>query len=98
MLILADSSESVRDSFGGKMTDPDCCFSWTNLPRPGALVPVPVSATGEISLEVSGLLNSDKTLDTVTSSDFLTIGFYEFDVYGNGVLLANDGHKYHFQP
>jgi hypothetical protein len=98
MLILADSSESVRDSFNSRTTDPNQCFSWTNLPRSGALVPVPSSVAGEISLEVSGLLNSDKTLEYLTSSDFLTIGFYEFDLYNNGILLANDSHKYYFQP
>jgi hypothetical protein len=98
ILILADSSESVRDSFGSNTTDPNRCFTWTGLPKSSAFVPVPASIPGEISLEVSGILNSDKTLESLTSSDFFTIGFYEFDPYHNGILLANDSHKYYFQP
>ncbi|MCL5261885.1 MAG: lamin tail domain-containing protein [Patescibacteria group bacterium] len=98
ILILAETAEAVEDSFGSNTTGPNRCLSWTNLPRSGALVPVPGVGSGRIILETSGILNSDKTMETLTASDFFTIGFYEFDLYGNGVLLANDGHKYYFAP
>lgn len=98
ILILADSAGLVRDSFGGSVTDPNKCFTWTHLPCSEALVPVPDSGPGRISLEISGLLDSDRSLDSLASSDFFTTGFYEFDSWGNGILVANDGNRYYFSP
>ncbi len=98
ILILADSSDLVRDSFGGEVTEPNKCFDWTSLPRSAALVPVPGTEAGRISLEISGLLDSDRSLNSLNSSDFFTIGFYKFDLWGNGIMVANDTHKYYFSP
>lgn len=98
MLILADSSALVRDSSGGNVTEPNRCFTWTGLPKISALVPVPDSGSGELDLAISGTLNNDKSISSLTAEDFFTVGFYSFDLYGNGNSLANDAHKYYFQP
>ncbi|MDP3015161.1 MAG: lamin tail domain-containing protein [bacterium] len=53
----------------------------------------------DISLPITALVgtNLNKTLNDLTIDDFITLGFYNIDPWGNIIPIGNDAYKYYFQ-
>ena len=94
LLVLSRSPDMRGELFAN-----NTCKSWLPELYLAALVPVPVAGQpGTISLPITGLLNSDKTLANLNSTDYITIGFYNIDPWGNLITAGADANKYYFQP
>lgn len=99
-LVLARSPEFVRDSASGILTSPNTCLPWSSPIKIAALIPSPeVSQSGgQISLPITGLVNTNKPITELGTSDYFTIGFYNIiDHRGNLVFVGSDPNRYYLQ-
>ncbi|MFH1188381.1 MAG: lamin tail domain-containing protein [bacterium] len=62
------------------------------------LPPLDIHGGGNISLRIQGITGNETSLDSLTSDDYITLGFYTVDGWGNISIIGSDTHKYYFEP